>query len=74
VRHLTNSQFSLALRRNWPYVVPSIEILEKIARVLEVPLHQLFYDGDELPQLPNLPNRLTAADIVTRIGRDFRHD
>ena len=56
------------------YVVPSIEALEKIARVLEVPLHQLFYDGDELPPLPNLPNRVTAADIVTGMGRNFRHD
>src|SRR6202044_1710550 len=42
------------------YVVPSIEALEKIARVLEVFLHQLFYDGNKPPLLPNLPNRLTA--------------
>jgi transcriptional regulator with XRE-family HTH domain len=28
------------------YTVPSIETLEKITRALEVPLHQLFYEGD----------------------------
>ena len=49
------------------YIVPSVETLEKIARVLEVPLHRLFYDGDEPPSLPNLPNRLTAVEIA--LGR-----
>jgi len=56
------------------YVVPSIETLEKIARVLEVPLHQLFYDGGEQPPLPNLPNRVTAADVVTGTARNLRRD
>jgi transcriptional regulator with XRE-family HTH domain len=34
------------------HTVPAIETLEKLARVLEVPLFQLFYHGDELPKLP----------------------
>jgi transcriptional regulator with XRE-family HTH domain len=29
------------------HTVPSIETLEKYARALEIPLYQLFYDGDE---------------------------
>jgi transcriptional regulator with XRE-family HTH domain len=29
------------------HTVPAVETLEKFARALEVPLYQLFYDGDE---------------------------
>lgn len=46
------------------HTVPAIETLEKMARALEVPLYQLFYDGEEPPELPNLPKRKTADDIV----------
>jgi transcriptional regulator with XRE-family HTH domain len=46
------------------HTVPAIETLEKMARALEVPMYQLFYDGDEPPKLPNLPKRRTADDIV----------
>jgi len=42
------------------HTVPAIETLEKMARALEVPLYQLFYDGEEPPELPNLPKRKTA--------------
>jgi len=34
------------------HTVPSIETLEKMCRALEVPLYQLFYEGDNLPALP----------------------
>ena len=44
--------------------VPSIETLENIACALEVPLYQLFYDGEEPPALPNLPNRRSAENIA----------
>ena len=44
--------------------VPDVKALERIAAALEVPLHELFYDGDEPPPLPNLPNRRTAANII----------
>ena len=37
------------------HTVPAIETLEKLARALECPLYQIFYDGDEPPKLPNLP-------------------
>lgn len=33
------------------HTVPAIETLEKMARALEVPMYQLFYDG-ERPDLP----------------------
>jgi transcriptional regulator with XRE-family HTH domain len=46
------------------HTVPAIETLEKLARALEVPLYQLFYDGEEPPKLPNLPKRKTADDIA----------
>lgn len=46
------------------HTVPAIETLEKMARALEVPLYQLFYDGEEPPALPNLPRRKTADEIA----------
>ena len=44
--------------------IPTVETLESIACELEVPLYELFYDGDEPPALPNLPNRRSAEDIA----------
>jgi transcriptional regulator with XRE-family HTH domain len=46
------------------HTVPAIETLEKLARALEVPLYQLFYDGEEPPELPNLPKRKSSDDVV----------
>jgi len=46
------------------HTVPSIETLEKLARAMELPLYQLFYEGDEAPELPNLPKRKTSDDIA----------
>jgi transcriptional regulator with XRE-family HTH domain len=46
------------------HTVPAIETLEKIARAFEVPLYQLFYDGEAPPELPNLPKRKTADEIA----------
>jgi len=46
------------------HTVPAIETLEKLARALEIPLYQLFYDGEEPPKLPDLLKRKTADDIV----------
>lgn len=45
------------------HTVPSIETLEKLARALEVPLYQLFYEGEEPPSLPVLPKGRAATDI-----------
>src|ERR1700733_1254790 len=46
------------------HTVPAIETLEKFARALEVPMYELFYDGEEPPQLPNLPKRKTSDDVA----------
>jgi transcriptional regulator with XRE-family HTH domain len=53
------------------HTVPAVETLEKFARALEVPLYQLFYDGEKPPELPNLLKRKTSEDIVWgRKGKD----
>jgi transcriptional regulator with XRE-family HTH domain len=46
------------------HTVPAVETLEKFARALEVPMYQLFYDGEEPPEFPNLPKRTSADDIL----------
>jgi transcriptional regulator with XRE-family HTH domain len=46
------------------HTVPAIETLEKFARALDVPMYQLFYDGEEPPELPNLPKRKSGDDIA----------
>ena len=45
------------------HTVPSIETLERLASALEIPLFQLFYDGDEPPPLPNLSKRRTTEEL-----------
>jgi len=55
------------------HTVPAIETLEKMARALEIPLYQLFYDGEEPPQLPNLPKRKSDADSWGNSGKDARY-
>jgi transcriptional regulator with XRE-family HTH domain len=55
------------------HTVPAVETLEKFARALEVPMYQLFYEGEEPPVLPNLPKRKTADDIAWgNKGKDAR--
>ena len=52
------------------HTVPAVETLEKFARALKVPMYQLFYEGEELPKLPNLPKRKTPQNqILTNIIR-----
>jgi transcriptional regulator with XRE-family HTH domain len=56
------------------HTVPAIETLEKLARALECPLYQLFYDGEEPPQLPNLPKRKSSDDIAWgSAGKEARY-
>ncbi len=43
------------------HTVPSVETLEKLARALEVPLSQLFYEGKRPPKLIHLREWKTAA-------------
>ena len=46
------------------HTVPAVEILEKFARALEVPMYQLFYDGEKPLKLSNLPTRTSADEIA----------
>ena len=56
------------------HTVPAIETLEKMARALEVPLYQLFYEGEEPPKLPNLLKRKSSNDIAWgSSGKDARY-
>jgi len=56
------------------HTVPAIETIEKMARALEVPMYQVFYDGDKPPELPNLPKRKTSDDIAWgSSGKDARY-
>ena len=55
------------------HTVPAVETMEKFARALEVPMYQLFYDGEEPPTLPNLLKRKSADDIAWgSSGKDAR--
>jgi transcriptional regulator with XRE-family HTH domain len=53
------------------HTVPAVETLEKFARALEVPMYQLFYDGEEPPKFPNLPSQKLSAEWGNS-GRDAR--
>ena len=56
------------------HTVPAIETLEKLARAMEIPMYQLFYDGEEPPKLPNLPKRNSSDDIAWgSSGKDARY-
>jgi transcriptional regulator with XRE-family HTH domain len=46
------------------HTVPSLETLERLAASLELPLYQLFYEGEEPPALPNLTKRQTTEELV----------
>jgi len=56
------------------YTVPAVETLEKFARALEVPMYQLFYEGDEQPKLPpRLTKRGASAEAAWGdSGKDAR--
>jgi transcriptional regulator with XRE-family HTH domain len=55
------------------HTVPAVETLEKFARALEVPMYQLFYDGEEPPKLPSLPKRKKTDEVAWgSSGRDAK--
>ena len=56
------------------HTVPAVETLEKFARALEVPMYQLFYDGEEPPKVPNHPKRKIGNDVAWgSSGKDARY-
>ena len=47
--------------------------MEKLARALECPLYQLFYDGEEPPKLPNMFKRKPSDENTWgNSGKDAR--
>jgi hypothetical protein len=48
------------VRQGSSHTVPAVETLEKLARAFEVPLYQLFYEGDQPPEVPNLLMRKSS--------------
>jgi len=46
------------------HTVPAVATLEKMARALEIPMYQLFYDSDKPPEVPNLIKRKSSDDLV----------
>jgi len=55
------------------HTVPAIETLEKMARAFDVPLYQLFYEGDDPPQVPNLLKGNSARERAWgSSGKDAR--
>jgi transcriptional regulator with XRE-family HTH domain len=56
------------------HTVPAIETLEKMARAFEVPMYQLFYDGEEPPKLPQLLTRKSSDENAWgNSGKDGRY-
>jgi transcriptional regulator with XRE-family HTH domain len=45
------------------HTVPAIDTLEKMARAFEIPMYELFYEGDEPPRLSDLPKRNAKQNI-----------
>jgi transcriptional regulator with XRE-family HTH domain len=55
------------------HTVPAVETLEKLARAFEVPLYQLFYEGEGPPVLPNLLKRKSSDETAWgSSGKDAR--
>lgn len=55
------------------HTVPAIDTLEKLARALEVPMYQLFYDGELPPKSQALPKGTAEDDAAWgSSGKDQR--
>jgi len=52
------------------HTVPSLETLERLAAAMEIPLYQLFYEGERPPDLPNLTQRKSTDELAMEIPAD----
>ena len=52
------------------HTVPSLETLERFAGVLDVPLYQLFFSGEEAPPTPSLTPRRTLEEMTGDNGEN----
>jgi len=55
------------------HTVPALETLEKFARALEIPMYELFYDGEQPPKLLNLPTQKSVHDAAWGNSRKDAH-
>jgi transcriptional regulator with XRE-family HTH domain len=55
------------------HTVPALETLEKMARALECPLYQLFYDSDEPPKLPSVLKRKSSNLLWGDAGKHAKY-
>jgi len=55
------------------HTVPAVETLEKLARALEMPLYELLYEGEELPQPPPSPRSNSGELLWGTVGKDARY-
>jgi len=55
------------------HTVPAIETLEKLARALDIPMYQLFYDGGEPPTPLTLPALNHGSPMWGSSGKDARY-
>ena len=56
------------------HTVPAVETLEKMARALEVPMYQLFYEGEAPPTFPSVLKLKSSEEIVCgSIGKEGRY-
>jgi transcriptional regulator with XRE-family HTH domain len=46
------------------HTVPSVDTLEKFARALEIPMYQLFYDGEEPPNMGDVFKMKTSDEVA----------
>ena len=51
------------------HTVPALDTIEKFARALEVPLYQLFYEGEEPAEAPQPPKRRVRGQKLHGSGR-----
>src|SRR6202142_278151 len=54
------------------HTVPAVETLEKFARALDVPLYQLFYEGDEPPEASPAPKGSSEHSVWGESGKERR--
>jgi transcriptional regulator with XRE-family HTH domain len=50
------------------HTVPSLDTLERFAAALDVPLYQLFWEGEDVPPTPNLTPRETIDNLADQAG------
>ncbi|HEV7966598.1 MAG TPA: helix-turn-helix transcriptional regulator [Candidatus Acidoferrales bacterium] len=54
------------------HTVPAVSTLEKFARALEVPIYQLFYEGDESPKASLPKKQKSDSELFGTLRKDAR--